>query len=232
MPIIEGEAELIEWRALAPDIRHFVFAAPEPLAFTAGQFVSFSAMVEGKSVTRAYSIVSPPDGTRFDLCLNEVQDGALSPHLFAMAPGERIHMKGPYGAFTFRSPASDSLLLATGTGIAPIRAMLLDRLHKDTQNQYTLLFGVRHPHGLLYRNDFERLAAEHPNFRFWPTLTRPDETWTGRTGRIQAHLEEAIGERRDLTLYICGLKCMVDEVRSLAKARGFDRRQIVYEKYD
>jgi CDP-4-dehydro-6-deoxyglucose reductase len=232
MPVIEGEATLIEWRELAPEIRHFVFEAPEPLLFAAGQFVSFSRIFQGKSVTRAYSIVSVPDGRRFDLCLNLVRDGIFSPYLFGLDPGARVHMKGPYGAFTFRSPATDAVLIATGTGIAPIRSMLLDRLPNDSGNRYTLLFGVRYEHGILYREDFELLAREHANFRFWPTLTRPPAEWTGRTGRIQAHLDDAIGDRRDLQIYVCGLKCMVDEVRTIAKALGFDRRQIVYEKYD
>lgn len=232
MPIIEGEARLLEWRELAPGIRHFVFEAPAPVSFAAGQFVSFSGVFEGRSVTRAYSIVSSPDGRRFDLCLNLVQDGIFSPFLFSLSPGASVWMKGPYGAFTYRSPAADSVLIATGTGIAPIRSMLLDRLPQDSQTRYTLLFGVRYEHGILYRDDFELLAREHPNFRFWPTLTRPGGQWTGRTGRIQSHLTEAVGERRDLRIYVCGLKCMVDEMRSLARSWGFDRRQIIYEKYD
>ena len=232
MAIIEGEAKLLAWRVLAPDIRHFMFEAPQPLSFTAGQFVSFSGEFEGRNVTRAYSIVSAPDGSRFDLCLNLVQDGIFSRYLFSLDAGARVRMKGPYGAFTFRSPAMDSVLIATGTGIAPIRSMLLDRLPKDTQTRYTLLFGVRYEHGILYRADLDRLARDHQNFRFWPTLTRPGEQWTGRTGRVQTHLSDAIGDRRDLQIYICGLKCMVDEVRSLAKGWGFERRQIIYEKYD
>ena len=232
MILVEGEAELIEWREMASNVRHFIFDAPEPLLFQPGQFVSFSGTFEGKPITRAYSIVSTPNGRRFDLCLNLVPGGIFSSYLFNLASGDRVHMKGPYGAFTFRSPAMDSVLIATGTGIAPIRSMLLDRLAKDFENRYTLLFGVRHERGILYRDDFERLAEEHPNFRFWPTLTRPGTGWTGRTGRIQDHLAEAIGDRRDVPLYLCGLKCMVDEVRALAKSWGFDRRQIAYEKYD
>ncbi|MGA2600999.1 MAG: hypothetical protein ABSH09_28880 [Bryobacteraceae bacterium] len=78
----------------------------------------------------------------------------------------------------------------------------------------------------------EELAAKHSNFRFWPTLSRPTESWTGRTGHVQKHLAEAIGERRDLDIYICGLAAMVDDVRTQLKAMGFDRKQIIYEKYD
>ncbi len=98
--------------------------------------------------------------------------------------------------------------------------------------QLTLLFGVRHQHTIYYRDDFEALAGQYPNFRFWPTLSRAESSWTGRTGHVQTHLLEAIGDRRDLDVYICGLKAMVDDVRAILKGLGFDRKQIIFEKYD
>ena len=76
------------------------------------------------------------------------------------------------------------------------------------------------------------MARTHANFRFWPTLTRPDAGWKGRQGRVQAHLAEAVGGRRDVDFYLCGLKEMVDETRGILKGQGFDRKQIFYEKYD
>ena len=63
--------------------------------------------------------------------------------------------------------------------------------------QVTLVFGVRHEHSLLYRDEFETLERLHPNFHFWPTLTAPEPGWTGRTGRVQQHLVEAVGSRRE-----------------------------------
>ena len=80
--------------------------------------------------------------------------------------------------------------------------------------------------------EFEELARKHPNFQFWPTLSRPETEWRGRVGHVQEHLFEAIGERRDVNVFVCGLKAMVDDVRSRLKAEGFDRKRIVYEKYD
>jgi NAD(P)H-flavin reductase len=141
-------------------------------------------------------------------------------------------MRGPFGTFLFRDPPSDSLLIATGTGIAPFRAMLQARLASNPSQQITLLFGVRHEEGLLYRAEFEALARQHSNFRFWPTLTRPTPDWKGRTGRVQQHLNEAIGPRRDIDVYICGLHQMVDEVRAQLRSMGFDRKKMIYEKYD
>ena len=227
-------AKLLEFREIAPGVRHFVFEVEDApsFAWVPGQFVSFTAEVDGSPITRAYSIASTPDGGRFDLCLNRVVEGHLSPWLFAMQPGDHVQMTGPYGGFIFREPVADSVLVATGTGIAPFRAMLQDRLPRDNAHQFTLLFGVRYERGLLYRQEFEELARKHKNFRFWPTLSRPEPGWSGRTGHVQEHLSEALGGRRDVQVYICGLKAMVDDVRSILKSSGFDRKQIIYEKYD
>jgi CDP-4-dehydro-6-deoxyglucose reductase len=231
-------AKLIGSREIAPGVRHFEFEAlgVEQLEFVPGQFTSFTDVIEGKEITRAYSMASAPSGTnRFELCLNRVEPGHLSPRLFDMKSGDRIEMRTPLGMFVLRQLAPrDSIFVATGTGIAPFRSMLQAHL-KASSPAFTLLFGVRYESHLLYREEFETMARTHANFRFWPTLTRPDAGWKGRQGRVQEHLAEAVsllGERRDADFYLCGLKEMVDEVRGTLKNQGFDRKQIFYEKYD
>jgi NAD(P)H-flavin reductase len=233
-------ARLLQSRELAPEVRHFVFEVPgvERLHFVAGQFVSFFQSIDGKPITRAYSTAAPARGdNRFELCLNRVQDGRFSPFLFALHPGDEVDMKGIYGVFTLRRPVRDTLMVATGTGVAPFRGMLLDYLEHaqaaaGTASPIRLLFGVRHEFGILYRDEFEALVRRHPNFEFWPTLSRPDAGWTGRTGHVQAHLAQALSGRRDIDVYVCGLKAMVDDVRTWLKESGFDRKQIFFEKYD
>jgi CDP-4-dehydro-6-deoxyglucose reductase len=218
---------------LAPEVRHFEFeiTGRDEFRFTPGQFVSIKENVAGKEVTRAYSIASPPDGKRFALCLNLVPAGLVSPRLFALKPGEFVEVKEPLGYFTLRHPERPAVFVATGTGIAPFRSILL--AHLPNSAPITLLFGVRYAHGVLYRNEFEKLAQKHTHFRFVPTITRPDESWNGGVGRVQAHLEAALAEQRETPdVYICGMKEMVDEVRGLLKQKGFDRKQIIYEKYD
>jgi ferredoxin-NADP reductase len=219
---------------LCPDVRHFVFETPEAESrdFSPGQFVSFTEELNGKKVTRAYSIASAPHGNRFELCLNLVKDGLFSPHLFELKPGDTVNMRGPLGHFIWKTPLRDSVLVATGTGIAPFRSMLMDVLPRGERHQFTLIFGARYPHGLLYHDEFESLEKQYSNFRFLPTVTRPHEHWNGLTGRVQPHLLELIQDRRDLDVYICGLKEMVDDVRQILKGLEFDRKQIVFEKYD
>jgi CDP-4-dehydro-6-deoxyglucose reductase len=227
-------ARLIEWIELTPGVRHFVFEIPEVerFGFVPGQFMSLTSEIGGDDITRAYSIASVPDRNQFALCLNEVEGGRYSPHLFALKPGDTVDCKGPYGGFILRRPLSDSILVATGTGIAPFRSMLLDRLPGENDRRFTLIFGVRYEPSLLYRKEFEGMAGTYANFEFHPTLTRPEPGWAGRTGRVQAHVMEALGDRRDVDVYICGLKEMVNDVRAQLKEAGLDRKRIIYEKYD
>ena len=228
------QARLIESTELAPEVRHFVFEVPEveKFAFVPGQFVSMNQVVNEKKITRAYSIASAPSETnRFELCLNLVHEGLLSPRLFEMQPGDTIEIRPPLGMFVLRNPPREAVFIATGTGIAPFRSILKARLD-ETSPPFTLVFGVRHESHLMYREEFEEMERKHPHFRFLPTLSRPTVSWTGRSGHVQAHLKEAIGERRDLDIFLCGLKLMVDDVRNILKEMGFDRKQILFEKYD
>lgn len=227
-------ARLIESRFLSPEIKHFVFEVPETaeLLYRPGQFVSLSREFDGKRITRAYSTASPPAGNRFELCLNLVEGGRFSPFLFAMRPGETVDMEGPLGTFHLRDTVRDTMLVATGTGIAPYRAMLLDALPRFLETRFTLVFGARHEAGLVYRDEFNALAGRHANFTPYYTLTRPPAGWTGAEGRVQPLLLERLGDRRDVDVFLCGMKAMVDETRATLKALGFDRKQIIVEKYD
>jgi ferredoxin-NADP reductase len=227
------KARLIGSREIGPNTRHFEFEALDwNAAFVPGQFLSLTHLFGENEITRAYSIASPPDGPRFALCANLVPDGHFSPFLFGMEMGGEIDFKGPYGAFILRRPVSDSILVATGTGIAPFRSQLHNKLAEHADRHFTLIFGVRHESGLLYHDEWTGLARTAPNFDYLPTLTRPTHTWTGLAGRVHQHVLEALGERRDVDIYICGLREMVDELRARLKETGVDRKRIIYEKYD
>jgi ferredoxin-NADP reductase len=220
---------------LTESTKHFTFAVtgPGPFRFVAGQFLSLHLDHDGADDVRPYSLASAPsEDNRFDLCLNRVPGGFFSNYLCDLAAGAEIEYEGPYGFFTPRQPLRDSVFVATGTGIAPIRGMLQEIFRRGNERQIWLIFGVRYPETILYRQEFEELAARQPNFHFSPTLSRGPAGWPGRRGYVQEHTERLLAERPDLDVYICGLKAMVDDLRARLKARGLDRKQIRYEKYD
>lgn len=205
--------------------------------FVPGQWLSVKANTpDGEEITRAYSIASPPsENGHFAFCLNRVQDGFMSNHLCNLEDGAKITFQGPFGDFILRPPLRDTVFIATGTGIAPFRSMLhwlLAESDRHQERQFWLLFGARHEQDIYYREEFERLAAEHANFRFLPTLSRAGSEWKGLRGYVQQHLGEIVGMRSDIHAYICGLDKMVKANRELLKSLGWDRTSIRYEKYD
>src|SRR5438105_1092886 len=205
--------------------------------FVPGQWLSLKhTKADGEEITRAYSIASPPgDDNRFALCLNRVQDGFMSNFLCDMKEGEEISSQGPFGDFILRPPLRDTVFIATGTGIAPFRSMLHWLLADPSRHQgrqFCLLLGVRYEHDIYYREEFERLAQEHSNFDFLPTLRQGGLEWKGLRGYVQHHLPGVVGGRTDMHAYICGLDKMVSANRDLLKSLGWDRKQILYEKYD
>jgi ferredoxin-NADP reductase len=187
-------------------------------------------------MTRAYSIASPPsENGHVDFCLNRVQDGFMSNYLCSLDEGATITFQGPFGDFILRPPLRDTVLIATGTGIAPFRSMLHWLLAESDRHQgreFWLLFGARRYQDIYYREEFEQLAAQHDNFHFLPTLSRADDHWKGLRGYVQQHLGEIVGMRNDMHAYICGLDKMVKSNRELLKTLGWDRTVIRYEKYD
>jgi len=232
-------ASLTRSAALSEFTKHLEFEVKgvPRLGFVPGQWLSLTASKpDGEEITRAYSLASPPsDNGRFAFCLNRVQDGFMSNHLCDMMDGEEITFQGPFGSFILRPPLRDTVFIATGTGIAPFRAMLhwllADPSRHENRN-FWLLFGVRSEQDIYYREEFERLAAEHRTFNFLPTLSRGGPEWKGLRGYVQEHLPKNVGERTDMHAYICGLDKMVRANRDLLKSLGWDRKQILYEKYD
>ncbi len=231
-------ARLVRSVALSDETKHLQFAVEEVsrFDFTAGQFVSMKEPHDGREITRAYSIASPPRGDNtFDLCLNRVPEGFFSNFLCSLPEGEKVPFHGPHGYFVLKSPVRDGLFIATGTGIAPIRGMvqwLFAEPSRHHGHTFTLIFGVRFEKDLYYNNEFLQLAREHPNFHYLPTLSRENPGWSGARGYVQEHVRELAQGRTDMDAYICGLKDMVQANRDLLKQLGWDRKAIVYERFD
>ncbi len=232
-------ARLVSSDSLSEYTKHLEFevVGEKRFGFVAGQWLSFRhSKADGEEITRAYSICSPPsDDNRFALCLNRVQDGFMSNFLCDMREGENISLQGPFGDFILHPPMRDTIFIATGTGIAPFRSMLHWLLADESRHQgkqLFLLFGNRREEDIYYHAEFLRLANQHSNFQYLPTLSRADENWQGLRGYVQQHVPEIAQGRSDMHAYICGLEKMVTANRELLKSLGWDRKSIRYEKYD
>ena len=231
-------ARLTRSTSLSDFTKHLEFeieSAPK-FGFVPGQWLSLTqAKPDGEELTRAYSIASPPNGDRFALCLNRVPDGFMSNYLCDLEVGAAISAQGPFGNFILRPPLRDTIFIATGTGIAPYRSMLqwLFADHSRHQDKhFWLLFGSRAEKDIYYHDEFLALASAHETFHYLPTLSRGGANWKGLRGYVQEHVFEIVNGRTDMHAYICGLDKMVSANRDLLKSLGWDRRSILYEKYD
>jgi ferredoxin-NADP reductase len=232
-------ARLTLAKSLSAPTKHLEFEMPgmQRFGFVAGQWLSFKTnKPDGEEITRAYSIASPPgDDNRFALCLNRVQDGFMSNFLCDIQEGAEISCQGPFGDFILRPPLRDTIFIATGTGIAPFRSMLHWLLVQESRHhgkQFWLLFGNRTEKDIYYHDEFVLLSEQHANFHYLPTLSRGGPEWQGLHGYVQAHVPGVVQGRTEMHAYICGLHKMIRANRDLLKGMGWDRRSILYEKYD
>ncbi len=186
-------------------------------------------------IRRAYSIASSnrtPEILEFYLVL--VPDGALSPRLFALEPGERLYVGAKAsGTFTLdRVPESrDLILISTGTGIAPFMSMVRSLHRCDLERRFILLHGARHGEDLGYREELELLAQRCGTLIYLPTLTRagPEEGWGGHVGRVQTLLDDgtlrtAMGRDPDPArdhVFLCGNPQMLEEMQPRFESAGF-----------
>jgi ferredoxin-NADP reductase len=244
------EAQLVSTRSLTPSVRELTFERSDrrPMVFEPGQWVNAFLPISGDPeapegpLKRSYSIASAPEGSsRFDIAVTRVQHGPGSSWLHAVDVGAALSFIGPQGFFT-RAPsnAAPSLMVATGTGVTPMRSMLRAALAAGSRAPMWVLLGVRHEADILYRDELEAMAREHANVRFEPTLSQPLGAWGGRRGYVQAHVPELWGELSGVAggtelphAYVCGLERMVGSVRQMLRAdMGLPRQQVHAERYD
>jgi NAD(P)H-flavin reductase len=164
-----------------------------------------------------------------------------------MTVGDKVSFHGPHGNFILRTPLRDSIFIATGTGIAPMRAFVQWLFEDEARlaevrargTKIHLVYGTRFESDIYYRGYFEQMAARSPEcFSYQYTLSRPPEGWTGKTGYVQEHVREIVAEReesqrREMDAYICGLNDMVAGCRQLLMEEfGWDKKQVIFERYD
>ncbi|MET0514124.1 MAG: FAD-binding oxidoreductase [Nitrospiraceae bacterium] len=220
------QAEVIRTRDLTHDVREIELRLMKPqttIQFKAGQFISFEMAKPGFPLvtTRPYSIASPPSlSDHILLVLNLVVGGSGSTYLFNLRERDVTQFKGPAGSFYVRDDHRDLLLVATGTGIAPFRSMVLSELEKPISRQVKLVWGLRSQRDLYYQEEFADLSRTHPRFTFVTALSRPDPGWTGVTGRVTTYLETHVDEVKNVSVYLCGNGGMIKDVTTTIRAKG------------
>jgi ferredoxin-NADP reductase len=236
---------LAESRMLAPAVRHMSFerADGKPFAFVPGQFIQVHFhYADGKPTKRSYSIATVGNGDaepveRIEIAVSYVDGGAATALLSNLAEGGTIDASGPYGRFCLVDNDANHryLLVATGTGVTPYRAML-PKIREAIAARgctFALVYGARNESELLYGEEFEAFAREVPGFTFHPCFSRemrraprPND----RGGRVHVALAE-LGPGANDIAYLCGNPDMVDEAFAMLKDAGLPVPHVRREKY-
>jgi ferredoxin-NADP reductase len=239
--------KLVGRRMLAPSVAHLSFVRDDgqPLDFIPGQFLQVHFhYADGTATKRSYSLATIHDhalgpGEAVEIAVSYVAGGAATALFEGLEQGGHIDASGPYGRFCL-TPADANqryLLIGTGTGVTPYRAMLplLEQQIAQRGIQVVLLFGARTPAELLYGDEFRAFADRHPgHFRFVPCLSRelpPDPHPDVRHGYVQQFLCEFAPAADTDIAYLCGNPNMVDACFEALKAHGLAVPQIRREKY-
>ena len=215
-------------RILNLDLRSVQFA------FTAGQAVMLG--LSGSPLRKPYSIASAPwevAKSGIMQVLVQVEDsGGLDPHLELASPGTLLDLEGPFGTFGLPERVERPLLfVAGGTGIAPLRSMLIEHLSRPTNYPAALIYSARAVDEFAFRPELAALEAVGRIASYF-TVTREEKPdWQGRRGRIsEALLKEALPSTDSLCL-VCGPPALVSDTRVQLTQLGVQDQQILVEKY-
>ena len=235
--------ELVERRPETPRHQTLVFAVPGWPGHRPGQHLDVRLTADdGYQAQRSYSIASPPeDGERLSLLVERLDDGEVSPYLTdELRLGDRIELRGPIGgyfAWDARDPAPLTLV-AGGSGVAPLMAMLRHREHRRAAGgstaPATLLFSSRSWSEIAFRDEFDHLAAADSTLRVVHTLTRSQPPgWTGYARRIDVDmLEEVVGvPARDALAFVCGPTRLVEAAATDLLTLGFAPDRVRTERF-
>lgn len=231
------EGTIIDIKNETENVKRFTIKMPDDVnfSFKAGQFIMIDLPINHKYTNRAYSIASPPNrNNTFELCIVLNPDGKGTPYMWEnYEVGDQVMVSKPLGKFGLPEVIDrDICFICTGTGIAPLRSMLIDLLNRreERKNIY-MIFGTRYEKDILYRKDMAAIETLYSEFKFIPVLSR-EENWSGKKGYVHEVYEELFSDGRPCYFYLCGWKDMLNESRERLSKMGYDKQSIKFESYD
>lgn len=219
----------------SPDVAVLTLQLPynDRLEFLAGQYLDI--LLQGGE-RRSFSMANAPQRQdALELHVRHVPGGRFTDHVFqAMQPREILRCEGPHGNFFLREDsAKPSVLLASGTGFAPMKSLLEDAFLRGIDRRVTLYWGGRRPRDLYLSELPERWAAEHPNFRYVPVVSDPlpEDVWQGRTGLVHRAVLTDLPDLSRYQVYACGVPVMVEAAQRDFLAHGLPEDEFFADSF-
>ena len=223
-PVRKMPSRVASMRLAAPDVMIVTLQLPasEALAYRAGQYIEF-LLRDGKR--RSYSMASAPSlDAPLEFHIRFMAGGLFTEQVFnTMKERDILRFEGPHGSFFLREESDKPIvLLASGTGFAPIKALVEHMIHLGSTRPVSLYWGGRRPLDLYMHELCEQWAAILPDFCYVPVVSHalPEDHWRGRTGFVHAAVLHDIADLSGYQVYACGAPVVVDSARSdyVAKA--------------
>ena len=217
-PIRKMPSRVAKLEKMAPDVIVMSLQLPanEALAYRAGQYIEFM-LKDGKR--RSYSMANAPStlDAPLQLHIRYMAGGTFTEHVFnSRKERDILRFEGPLGTFFLREESDKPIvLLASGTGFAPVKALVEHLLHLKSTRPVTLYWGGRRPLDLYMNELCEQWAAIVPNFRYVPVVSHalPEDHWSGRTGFVHAAVMHDLPDLSGYQVYACGAPVVVDSAR-------------------
>lgn len=193
---------------------------------------------EGNIIMLNIRIATPPWDRAAGGFMN-VPPGVCSSYIFTRKPGDKVTISGPYGEFFMKETTNEKMFIGGGAGMAPMRSHIFDLMetkHWD-KSPVTFWYGARSLREMFYQEDFDRIQAEHPNFKYTVALSEPlpEDNWTGPTGFIHQVIYDQYLKNHeapeDIEYYLCGPPMMISAVVKMLDDLGVPPENIMFDDF-
>jgi Na+-transporting NADH:ubiquinone oxidoreductase subunit F len=240
--IKEFRARVIDIKDLTHEIKGLrmdLLSPEEGITFKPGQYVQLEVpkyeKISGPEF-RAYSISSNSrEHGNLELVITKVPEGAVTTYVHEyLKKNDELILYGPYGDFYLRESDRGILLIATGSGLAPMKSILHQIENDHIKRETILFFGAKTPDDLYYSDELKQLESRLENFKFHPILSRvsDEDEWDGERGRVTSLIEKLISENADLDVYLCGAPPMIDSCMELLRKKGVPEEHMYFDKFE
>lgn len=224
-PALWQEATLSAVERVAADVWRFACELAAPMAWLPGQYAH--VRIPGTDAVRYYSFANV-SGTSAEFFARRIGGGAMSEYLAGRAkPGDRIALQGPFGHFYLRPPVATVVMVAGGTGLAPMLAMLADPALAAARVPVVLLYGTRDASEWFAADRLDAASAALQAFQ----VERIAAAGGGRTGLVTDLIKPALFADGECDVYLCGPPAMIDASRALARLHGVPETRIRAERF-
>jgi len=230
-PVKTLPARIAQLEHLAPDVLRVVLRLPPTagFAYIPGQYID---VIGSNGIRRSYSLANAPSESKLlELHVRAVENGEMSQFWFKEAKvNDLLRLNGPLGTFFLRDTANvDLIFLATGTGIAPVKALLESLVHlpeEESPRSVTVLWGGRHAQDLYL--DVAGIGGSHT---YVPVQSRPDADWTGQAGHVQDVLLRLNPDLKNAAVYACGSDAMIHSARQRLVEAGLPPKRFYSDAF-